>query len=154
MLKKTSHLHLPRTHSAAPTCSAAVAATTVCEHVIRPWHETLSQPTARSQLLESLMLICHDTSPVLFSLPLYQSETLMHPQVPQNLHNRYPAQFLPLFAQICTNICLGQGTFPVVGAGAHLGETQGFRPCTPQGSKSTSTYYVPTPSMTALPILL
>lgn len=114
MLKKTSHLHLPRTHSAAPTCSAAVAATTVCEHVIRPWHETLSQPTARSQLLESLMLICHDTSPVLFSLPLYQSETLMHPQVPQNLHNRYPAQFLPLFAQICTNICLGQGTFPVV----------------------------------------
>lgn len=67
----------------------------------------------------------------------------MHPQVPQNLQDGYPAQFPPLIAQTCINICPGQGTFPVVSTASHLRETQGFRPCKPRGS--TSTYCMPCP---------
>lgn len=115
------------------------------------------QPRARSQILASMMLSCHDTSPILFSLPSYGSETLMHSQLPQDLQDRYPAQFHPLIAQTCANICFGQGTFPAVGTGAHLRVIQKFR-CPTHTSRKQKHQHplyalsVPTPSMTALPI--
>lgn len=145
--EKTSHLHPPPPHLAAsPWHQAAVPRRQPAQRVAapasmasRPGQGPFPEPAGRSQVLASRTVSCHDTSPVLFSLPLYRREMLMYLQVPQDPQDGPPAWFPPLIAAAdtcrglrwtgrvsCSGDCCSCRHDPGMQAPDH----------TPQGSKS------------------